>query len=38
MADENSKQSGLYRNWVSYFGALVSAGSILLIVFSIASP
>ncbi len=36
MANENSKQSGLYRNWVSYFGALVSAGSILLIVFSIA--
>src|SRR4030042_4468395 len=36
MANEGGKQTGLYRNWVSYFGALVSIGSILLIVFSIA--
>jgi uncharacterized membrane protein YjjP (DUF1212 family) len=36
MANEIRKQSGLYRNWISYFGALVSAGSLLLIIFALA--
>jgi nitrate/TMAO reductase-like tetraheme cytochrome c subunit len=36
MTTNETKHTGLYRNWVSYFGALVSAGSILLIVFALA--
>src|SRR5512134_4097096 len=34
--EERISQGGLYRNAVSFFGALVAGGSILLIVFSIA--
>src|SRR5512139_3604017 len=36
MVEEQKKHAYLYRNAVSYFGALISAGSLLLIVFILA--
>lgn len=36
MSPNDTKHTGLYRNAISFFGALVSLGSVLLIIFALA--